>query len=67
MLSTFGFKVDQLNSDNECTAFRYNDIAKHGYDAMGRSKSSVEESSSQTKSSEKTNASNTKRLSGLGG
>ncbi|KAK4271042.1 hypothetical protein QN277_019794 [Acacia crassicarpa] len=45
----------------------YNDIAKHGYDAMGRSKSTVEESSSQTKSLEKANASNTKRLSGLGG
>ncbi|KAF7803598.1 protein EI24-like protein isoform X1 [Senna tora] len=45
----------------------YNDIAKYGYDAMGRSKSTKEESSSQIKSSEKPNTSHIKRLSGLGG
>ncbi|XP_054799998.1 protein EI24 homolog [Prosopis cineraria] len=49
------------------SAIWYNDIAKYGYDAVGRSKSTVEESSSHTKSSEKANSSNTKRLSGLGG
>ncbi|XP_028805052.1 protein EI24 homolog isoform X2 [Neltuma alba] len=48
------------------SAIWYNDIAKHGYDAIDRSKSPAEEGSSQTKSSDKANASNIKRLSGLG-
>ncbi|KAI4296201.1 hypothetical protein L6164_036177 [Bauhinia variegata] len=44
----------------------YNDIAKYGYAAMGRSKSTVEENTSQNSMTVE-NATRVKRLSGLGG
>ncbi|KAL4343645.1 hypothetical protein AHAS_Ahas11G0099100 [Arachis hypogaea] len=46
---------------------RYNDIAKFGYTAMGRSKFIGEEDLSQSNSPTSQNASNVKRPAGLGG
>ncbi|KAK7302355.1 hypothetical protein RJT34_13242 [Clitoria ternatea] len=45
----------------------YNDIAKYGYAAMGRSKLTVEKGSGQNKSLTVQNTSHVKRPSGLGG
>ncbi|RDX91894.1 Protein EI24-like protein, partial [Mucuna pruriens] len=47
--------------------FRYNDIAKYGYAAMGRSKFTVEKGSSQNNSPTVQNAHHVKGPSGLGG
>ncbi|KAL5131786.1 Protein EI24 [Glycine soja] len=47
--------------------FRYNDIARYGYAAMGRSKFTVEKGSSQNNSPTVQNAHHVKGPSGLGG